>query len=258
MNYSEQLTGIISFMLFTVLVFIFAIALAIRYRKGRRENEILKAKYAVEIQKVQLEMQEQTLKHISRELHDNIGHIASLAKINLNTISADSVPFEEFRKIENSKNLIRQMIYNIKRLSVELNSDHILRKGLLPAIERLVARLRETGLYCVELDHSESFPNIKDDKALVLYRMIQEIVNNVIKHSHASVLKIRLTCSPKTNILSISDNGIGFDTSAMTKSTGSGLFNLYDRAKLIGAQLDIHSDSSRGTTITIFLNNSLN
>jgi signal transduction histidine kinase len=251
MNDAEQITGIVFFALFMILIFFFALALAVRYRKRRKENEILKAKYELEIKKVQSEIQEQTLHYIGQELHDNIGHIASLTKINLNTINVSLLSPEENRKIENTKELMRQLIFDLKQLSVRLSNDRVINNGLISAMEIEGDRLKKTGQYSVVIDIGEHILDIQQDKALILYRMLQEAINNIMKHSHASIVRLTLKPQGQHTILEICDNGIGFNTSHTSEHEGAGLKNLKNRANILNASLIINSNQEKGTTISI-------
>lgn len=251
MNETEKVTSIISFALFMILIFFFALALAVRYRKRKKENEILVAMYELELQKVRSEIQEQTLQHISQELHDNIGHIASLIKINMNTIKVNLLSHEECKKVENTKELMRQLIVDIKQLSVRLSNDRIINKGFIAAMEIEAERLSNTGQYSVVIDIDDNLPVIPQDQALILYRMLQETINNIIKHSHASIVKLILKRKEPRTILEISDNGIGFDTQSIAQFKGAGLANLKNRANLLNATFSISSNNAKGTVVSI-------
>jgi len=251
MNASDQVTTIVSFILFVILVFLFAITLAVRYRRRRQETEELKARFVEERLKIQLEIQEETLRHIGRELHDNLGQIASLIKINLNTINPSDERFPD--KMENIKNLTRQLINDLKLLSIRLSDNQVVENGLVQAIEKEVLRLNKAGLFTASLSSEGNYTLITDDKAIVLYRMVQEVINNFIKHSGGSELHIHVLSSEKSITLELADNGVGFDTTSRWHEEGAGLKNLRFRAHLINATLDIDSQTGAGTTITIKL-----
>ena len=252
MNDTNLITSIISFVLFIVLVLFFAISLSIRYRKRKKENEYLKIQFSQTLLRSQLEIQEQTLQHVSHELHDNLGQVASLIKINLNTLQFSDIG-KATEKIENTKNLTRQLITDLKALSVSLGSDHLSKTGFLKALEIEVDRLNKTGEFAATLTTQLEEVNISPDKAIILYRMVQELLNNAIKHSKAKHINLILHNQENKYILAINDDGVGFDTEAAGNNTSAGLKNLQGRALLINAKLNLLSAAGKGTQVTIEL-----
>ena len=113
---------LITLFFFLLLIFLIVITLAIRYRKRKKENQELKAQFDQELLKSKLEIQEQTLQHISREIHDNLGQVASLIKINLNTLQLEDNS-KAGDKIEYTRELVRQLITDLKLLSSTLNRN---------------------------------------------------------------------------------------------------------------------------------------
>jgi len=239
-------------LLITTFVILFLYFYQKRYYTHKKEKQDLEVKFSQTLLQSQIEIQEQTLQHISRELHDNLGQVASLIKINLNTLKLFK-PEEIEEKIENTKDLTRQLITDIKSLSVKLGSDRIAQTGLYKALETEAERLNKTGQFFASYQQQGSMPLIDNDKAVIIYRMAQEILNNMVKHSQAKEIKILLTATEKNFKLAFTDNGIGFNTVEQNSATGAGLGNLKSRASLIKAQLHILSLPGTGTQITIEL-----
>ncbi len=242
-----------SLLLFLLCVFIVAFAALFLRKKQQHtiEKQVLQSQFAEVLLQSQLEIKEQTLRHIAYELHDNLGQIASLIKINLNTLRlGDKVIAEQ--KIEDTKELVRQLILDLKSLSVSLNSDRVVQQGLVRSLESEVERLNKTGQFEATL-HVEGSPLLDSSSVIILYRMMQEIINNIVKHSKAKQIRISVQATINLLTLVCIDDGIGFDTKDGIGSGGSGLMNLQDRAKLINAQLVIQSSPGKGTTISIEL-----
>ncbi len=200
----------------------------------------------------QIEIQEQTLQHISRELHDNLGQVASLIKINLTTIKINE-PEKAAGKIEDTKELTRQLIADIKSLSVSLGSDRIYQLGLANALQTEVDRLNKTGEFIAEFKQVGNMPEIDNDKALILYRMSQEVLNNMVKHSQAKHIGILFQVVENRFILVFNDDGVGFNVEEKANAAGAGLRNLQSRALLINAQIHISSLPGNGTKTIIEL-----
>jgi two-component system, NarL family, sensor kinase len=253
---SEILTTIIlGGVLFLFLVIVIFIS-AIRYQKKQKthllEKQQLQSQFAETLLQSQLEIQEQTLQRVSWELHDNLGQVASIIKINLNTLNlADATAAAE--KIEGTKDLTRQLIHDIKALSLSLGSERLKQTGLLRALETEIDRLNKTGQFTASLTLNGAMPDINDDTVVIIYRMSQEIMNNMIKHSGAKNIHIGLTVSKKVFTLAFADDGAGFDLKEKAENGGAGLKNLYSRAALINAVLSITTSQGKGTNISIQL-----
>ena len=254
-NLSQEIILIVAFSCFFILVAIGIIMLILIYQKRQlgflRDKEQLTAQFEQILLQSQLEIQEQTFRHISQELHDNLGHQASLIKINLNTLSLDDLP-KAADKLDASRQLMRQLIADLKSLSVGINGDFVAKAGLLKALETEVDRLNKTDQFSVILYEQGDCATLDTGKTIILYRMAQEILNNIIKHSEAGKISITLTSNENFVTLAFCDDGIGFDVAGkLANEQGAGLGNLHQRAKLLNADLNICSDINTGTTITI-------
>lgn len=224
------------------------------YQRNQQKNILEKsareAGFQQELMRSQLEIKEQTLKHIGYELHDNLGQIASLIKINLNTLRLDD-PDKAALKIESTKELVRQLITDLKALSVNLNSDRVVQLGLIECIKNEIRTLNRTGQFKTEFVLEGFLPELSPDTAIIIYRMVQESVNNIVKHSKAKHVTISLKVVENLFTLVIDDDGEGFNPSDELRGGGSGLINLQNRAKLINAQFSIQSSPRDGTSILI-------
>jgi len=252
--YSDLITLVVTFFIFMLLIFFIVITLAVRYRRRKKENETLRVQFSEQLLKSQLEIQEQTLQHVSRELHDNIGQVASLIKINLNTLQVgDTVVLQT--KINYTKELVKQLITDIKLLSSSLNGDKMNKVGLLKALQNEVEKINKTEVFTAKFVQQGNIPPIHDEKAIILYRMVQELLNNALKHSEAKEITIHANLDGNNKfILTISDNGKGFNVAEKLKDmddTGNGLLNLQKRAGVINASIVFLSAPGSGTTTII-------
>lgn len=241
--------------LFLLVAFFLVLFVLYFFKKKKQillEKELLKKTFTENLLQSQLEIQEQTLRHISYELHDNLGQVASLIKINLNTLQLND-SFKASEKIEITKDLTRQLISDLKSLSVSLNADRITRQGLVKALETEVERLNKTGQFTATLIQESDIPSVNNDTAVIVYRMAQEILNNAIKHSGAKQIKVSFHASKNLFTLAVTDDGVGFNVEEKMNGGGAGLHNLQNRARLINAQLIIQSTPQNGTTISIEL-----
>jgi two-component system, NarL family, sensor kinase len=206
--------------------------------------------------RTQLEIQEQTLKNISWEIHDNIGQILSLAKLNLGTVDMND-PVTIHEKIDDSKNLISKAIQDLRDVAKSLNTDHIITLGLAKSIEQELEIIKKTGWFETIFETNGEIYKLEPQKELILFRIVQEAFNNIIKHAKAGIIVVKMNYEPDHFSLKIHDNGHGFDVDDPNitgdGATGLGIKNMWDRAQMIGAQLIIKSSAGEGTTIDIKL-----
>lgn len=244
-----------TFLLLVLVSFIFFI-LFLHQKKQlafEREMEVLEARYEKELLKTQLEIQEETFEHISLELHDNVGHFISLAKLYLTTLN-NVFTKEASEKIEASVLLLGLSLEEIRNISRSLNTENIKSNGLIKTMEQQIKQIERAGIFTIEFDVFGKTCFMDDQKELVLFRIVQEAFNNILKHSKASKIKIRMQYYEHEMDLIINDNGIGFNVNNMLqrcKSNTSGLKNIIKRSCLINATHEIISISDIGTTIKI-------
>lgn len=244
------IAGSITLILLGVFIVIFILFYQKRHNNYIIEKQQLQLQFSQTLLQSQIEIQEQTRQHISRELHDNLGQIASVIKINLNTITIDK-PEKATQKIEDTKELTRQLIADIKALSVSLNSDRIVKAGLIAAIATEVERINKTEQFETVFINNTNNPSIDNDKAIILFRMVQEVLNNMVKHSQAKEITVTLNSKENLFILALSDNGTGFSIEEKMNSGGQGLQNLQNRAALINAEYVMESVPGTGTKVII-------
>jgi len=253
----QVLTTVIAAVFLLLAIAIIMLFLAIYYTKTKkrliREKEALKVAYEQTILKTQLEIQEQTFHNVSQEIHDNIGQVLSFVKLNLGTAIGLS-PTEKDEKITASKELVAQAIGDLRDLSKSLSFDHIATNGFTETIKTEVNRINKSKLAEVTFSLSGEYYSLGEQLELVLFRIMQESVNNALKHSGAKYLTVGLQYTPELFTLTVSDDGSGFDHKQAMSKNGSGLKNIQNRAQLIGAEYKIDSAVGKGSQITVTLN----
>ena len=224
-----------------------------RQLKNKQEQEHLQSIFRQEVLKARIEMQEQTLAHVSREIHDNITQVLSFVKLDL-AMFGNADEKQKQIKINESRDLIAQAINDLKDLSKSLSFEHITKLGLLKTIEMEVNRLNKSGIVKAELTTDGEIGRLGEQRELVLFRIFQEAVNNMLKHSGATHFKISLQYYPELFNLTLEDDGNGFSAGSLDGSSGSGLKNMENRAALIGAVAAIDSAPGNGCCIKVTLN----
>jgi signal transduction histidine kinase len=248
------IAGTITLVLVGALMVSFLFLYRSRHRRHLREKEQLRLTYERELMKAQLEIQEQTFRHISQEIHDNIGQMLSLTKLNLSTMDP-AAPGSMEQKIRDSKKLVTQAIFDLRHLSHTLSTDTLAGQGLARAIEHELEMTRKSGDYETVFEMEGSPVSLDKQAELIVYRIVQETLNNIIKHAASEKIIIHLRYQADELTLSIIDDGKGFDCTPLTNNSGFGLGikNMYNRARLIGAGFQISSTIGEGTSVSLRL-----
>jgi signal transduction histidine kinase len=236
-------------LLFLGLTLIFLI---IVYRKKQKEyfyqKEQLEENFRKELLKAQLETQEQTFHSLSQELHDNIGQVLSLAKLNMSVIELNSKG-EMDESISQTKSLLNTAINDLRDISKTLNTDYVKEKDLAESINRELGMLRRTRKFEASLEVEGQPFFISAERRLILFRIIQESLNNIVKHAGATFITVSLHYKADALLILIQDNGSGFDTVLTPK--GVGLLNMNHRSAMIESTVTLESKPGKGTTVCI-------
>jgi two-component system NarL family sensor kinase len=225
----------------------FIVAMVVLHRQrqlqSRQKLEQIKAEHEKTLLNIENEIQQETLTQVGRELHDNIGQLLSLAKLNLNSSKPE--------KQAEGKDYINHIIKEVRALSKTLNLDWVESTSMDDFISQQLSKIQSTGFCQTSLDSDQSFNSLQKDQKLVLIRVIQECLNNAIKHAQPDHISIRVFQNGSARKIEITDDGRGFDTSQ--KSQGSGMSNLTKRMETIGGKFNLTSAVGEGTQITLEL-----
>jgi len=253
---------IIKLILITSIIFILApISIIIyifvynrRKKKHIEEKALMKLTFDAELTKTQLEVQEQTMQTIGADLHDNIGQLLSLTSLTLNSIELDNQSKAK-QKIDAAIDLTLRSIKEMRLLGKLLQGDQLIVLGLSEAIRHEISWMERSGRYEISYSEEGEIPAVNNpDKDLILFRILQEILNNIIKHASATQISIKLEYLNEQLKFEINDNGVGFNADDLSSAqTGMGLQNIRKRAGIIGGEVEIKSNPGEGTCITIFI-----
>ena len=213
--------------------------------------------FSLTLLQTQLEIQEQTLKNISQEIHDNIGQALSLAKLNLNTMPSTNDEVLQ-QKIQNSKELVSKAIVDLRDLSRSLDTDYVQEMGLQRAIEYELEMIKKTGTVETSMIIEGAMFRLEKQKELILFRIVQETFNNILKHAGAKTINVYINYGTAFTLV-IKDDGKGVNLDPLNegknKNFGLGIRNMHSRAKLIGAEFNMKSVIGKGTEVEIVLLN---
>jgi len=243
---------IVSALILGMATFVFTILALYRKRQAvfTREIQVARSNYEKNLLAAHIEIQEQTFQNISREIHDNITSSLTLAQLNLHTIKWTS-EVQSKEKVRSTLELLTQSLKDLNNLSKGLNADIIYENGLLKVLEEEVNIIRGAGLFTVDFMVSGTPIYLDAKKELIIFRIIQEAFNNIIKHAKAEHTELSLDYSPSLLEIVIKDNGKGINTKSPTYNRQSGLKNIRTRTEMLAGVVSIKSYPLNGTTINI-------
>lgn len=206
--------------------------------------------FSRELNRTKLEMQNETLTIIGRELHDNIGQLLTVSKIHAHSLLKINI---EDKKLIALDDALDKTIIEVKALSKSLDASRINNFGLKNEIENEVERLNKLQVAQLTLSFTGE-NNLTSDRAIMLFRILQEFLSNSIKYSRCKTILIDLLFSNESLTISIKDDGKGFDR--QQKANGSGLLNMEKRANfLLATNFSFDSSPNNGTSISFTLQN---
>lgn len=232
------------------LVFLCIIVIALFVIFQRRKNLLLldqkesEERFEQEISKMQIEIREETFRNISWELHDNIGQLITLAKIQLQSSS----------DINDAKESLDKGLKEIRTLSKSINPEALKNTTLVEALKLEIDRFNRLKYIEANLEINGDKKTMDSKIELTVFRILQEFFSNTIKHANATKLNVIINYNTKRLSICAADNGKGFGIENKSKYTGIGLTNIKKRAQLINADIKIESELNIGTKLHISYN----
>jgi two-component system, NarL family, sensor kinase len=225
-----------------VILTVFFSSLVIIFQKNirRKQQQLFKAV---------LETQEKEQQRIGKDLHDEMGPLLSAAKLNLEALKA-SADTRAANSISYINMLLDEAVKGVRNSAHDLMPSTLEKFGLIAAIEELCSRVNNVGKIKILLEHQDLEETELDPLTrLNIYRIIQEIINNTLKHSGASELLLTFDRRKKNLSITTRDNGVGFNPE--TARNGIGLRNIESRVKLLNGEYDVKTGPGQGTQVTI-------
>lgn len=249
----EELLLIVYFIVVILLLTTFGIIFFITFQ--RRKNKLLVEKFEAEkrfeeeLTQSRLEIQEQTLKNVAWELHDNIGQLLSVANMQLNILSKNVEETSHSRILE-IKEIVANSLQEVRSLSKSLNNEVIDYSGLEASVKNELDRFTRLKILTTQMEVTGESFEIPQKDVIILFRILQEFFSNVIKHSKADLLKVNFDYKPRQLRIMAIDNGVGFDVNQVQKN--SGLLNMKSRSDIIRTQFEITSSKHTGTSLSLY------
>lgn len=244
--------GSILIPLFMFYITTFVIISKNKQRKSEAEKKQMEFQYEKQLLQTMLEVQEKAMNQISLEIHDNIGQ--NLASVNANLIALSTGEVEDPQLLlGDTKTRVSQAVKDLRNLSRVLNSKYINRIGLVESLKKETEYLgTHNKKTTFALDVVSGDLDLQNEKELMVFRIAQESLSNIIKHAEATHVRMEIAYLPDTFRMIIADNGKGFDN-GNSEGAGIGLMNMKQRAEVMNGTFNIASAPGAGTTITIII-----
>ncbi|MEZ4901180.1 MAG: ATP-binding protein [Spirosomataceae bacterium] len=194
------------------------------------------------------------MEQIGRDLHDNLGQLLSVAMLQLHMLEGDVAHLPQIREL---REVISKTIYELRSLSKSLDGGLVQDFGLVESLSHELLRMRNTQKYQTEITIEGQVYRLEGKKEIVLFRVAQEILNNIMKHAAAKRVQISLHYTSHCFMLVVEDDGKGFDYETFlknnTSTSGAGLRNIRRRIEILGGTYTISTAEGQGTKIVIKL-----
>ena len=198
--------------------------------------------------RLQLRAQEEERKRVARDLHDEVNQALTAILLRLEAVMPAASPTVREELIE-TKKLANQAMEELLQLARQLRPTALDDHGFLPAIEEMLRRFQAQHGIQTGLDVAGELDDLGDDQQLVLYRVTQEALNNIARHSRAENVQVDISRHDGTVSLAVSDDGLGFSVGA--EDRGLGLDGMAERARLVNGDFSIISEPGDGTTLSL-------
>jgi len=244
------LAGTFGMILLVVGIIVFVVFHQKRMLKTRIALKELESNYRKELLYTTIKSQDSERERIAKDLHDEVGGILSALKLNLeNAIIQSKTGKIDKEPIEEAKGILAKAIPALRLISQDLLPVTLKKFGLSEAIKELCSTHQHP--VSVKFHEEGKITRFSSGKELNIYRIIQELINNSIKHSQANDIQVSLRWKTNEVVAEVKDNGIGFDPGlSLTDKNALGLYNIYSRATASNASFKIKSEKN-GTTAII-------
>ncbi|MEY8848483.1 ATP-binding protein [Psychroserpens sp. XS_ASV72] len=231
-------------------------------KNTRKKQKLAEQEKALEAQKLATVLKEQELtaidamiegqekerQRIANDLHDDLGGLMATVKLHFNALKDKNSP-ELFDK---TNSLIEEAYQKVRSVAHAKNSGVIAKQGLLKAVEQMAEKVSVTSQLNISVFDHGLDDRLENSLELTIFRIIQELITNVIKHANASEINIHITNHQDTLNIMVEDDGIGFNPNQITKTKkGMGISSIDKRVEHLNGKMTIESERHKGTTIII-------
>jgi two-component system, NarL family, sensor kinase len=255
---TTQIYLIVAVAIVTMLVMAGAIILFVVFYQKRMiqeqmKRQVMESEFQQKMLQAELESQETERRKLASDLHDSIGGMLSTIRVGISTMGR---LLPDPQSIDQTKQMLDDTITLVRRISRDLMPSTLEKFGLIHALNELCERFQNTSHIRISFHEKGIFTPLDKNRELMIFRIVQELLNNAVKHSQASEINVTLGVQDNL-VVRVEDNGIGFDAEAIKRDAhgtkGLGLFNIDNRARLLGGRIEHLKPGKQGskTVLTI-------
>ena len=202
-----------------------------------------------------MEVQENERRSLAQDLHDEIGQALTVVKMNLQTVQRLGHT-SDMSALKDSSDVVEQILQHVRALSLDLRPSLLDDLGLVPAVRWYVTRQAERAGWDIDVKVDESLPPLPQSVAIACFRVLQEALTNIIRHSSATCVRVSLQQEDNDLLLCVHDNGVGFDVQnallkAARQGQSLGLIGMQERIRSLNGSIVVESDAGQGTLIRV-------
>jgi signal transduction histidine kinase len=249
---SENISIILGASSILLLITLFIVMLVMAYLKRDlkhlKEKETMEADFEKQLLKSQLETQEETLNQLSIEVHDNVGQLLNSTKLLIGITQRSLSEYPDTLRMADET--LGKAIQELRSLSKSLNREWLQQFNFIENLEGEINRINAAKILQIQLSRPADL-SLKAGEQIILFRIVQEILQNSMKHAQAKNIEINIQEDDNSLSIIIVDDGTGFDETAILKSVG--ILNIKHRTHLLGGTVQWESSVANGTSVNIQL-----
>lgn len=216
---------------------------------NRQKITELENNMKIESMHAMLEGQEAERERVAKDLHDSLGGLLSTVKLQFDSLENKIKGIQDINNYKNANRLLDTACQEVRDIARNMQPSALLNLGLVAAVKDLIIRIEDPDSRSIDFQHYGMDKKLENSIALTVYRLVQELLNNSIKHSKAKEILVQLTREENELIIMVEDDGIGFDVDGVKK--GMGTENIMSRVNFLKGDLSVHSEKGKGTTTLI-------
>jgi two-component system NarL family sensor kinase len=245
--------AIVAMLLMAGTIVVFVVFYQKRMIKEQLKRQAMEFDYQQKMMQAELESQESERRRLAADLHDSIGGMLSTIRVGITTIGR-SLP--DPQSIDQTKQMLDDTISSVRRISRDLMPSTLEKFGVVHAIKELCERFQGTSKITIQFAEDGEIPILEAQRGLMVFRIVQELLNNAVKHAQASRIIVSLRAADQLYI-TVEDDGVGFDADEQKKDKqsgkGLGLFNIENRARLLEGVLEFERGRQKGSKTILTL-----
>lgn len=224
-----------------------------RKRSDEKLANLRKEKELIALKSIMMG-EEKERSRIARDLHDGLSSLLAAIKIKFNSLQQTAPELQSSEKFNAALGSLDEASGEVRRIAHNMMPEILLKYGLVEALSEFITNLNVSGSRKIEFNSFGFDERLSSTAELAIYRVIQELLNNIVRHSGATEVLVQLMRRDKELTVTVEDNGVGFDATGLNETKGMGLGNLESRVDYLNGELNIQSLPEKGTSVYIAIN----